>query len=475
MKKISVILPTRGRGAILKRHLESMAKTASNIKDVELVLYMDEDDAESHGITHPGIDTVKVIKPPGRPLGGILRDGYDACSGQYVLLMNDDAVYRTKGWDRALAKAFERFPDDVALVYGNDLDQGKKVPTFPALSRKACEIMRGVCPAQYLNLHIESHMMDIFRRLKALGHDRIVYLKDVVFEHLHHTLGKSAEDKTSEKKDPDFDDWQFLCLDEERGKIAARMADYIQRRAVQKTRGGEAGAKDSVPPELSIVIFGAYPKPFAKRIKGFTETDCRFEVLRCESVVNDCVSSARGEFIVFASGAATPLPGWFEAMLKVMRSDDKIGAIGTKIINPRNGRIEHAGICFYEDGGAIKITNIYNGLKADNQAVNKNREFQAISGECMMVRKAAYLEAGGIPEDSKESWNIELCLKMKEKGRKIVFAPDAVACGYAAASASYRDFSDKWRGKVELDLKRRLAEDGFSLSEKSEPFAIAGK
>ena len=96
-----MILPTRGRGEILKRHLESMVKTASDIKDVELVLYMDEDDAESHGITHPGIDIVKVINRAGRPLGGILRDGYDACSGQYVLLMNDDAVYRTQGWDRA--------------------------------------------------------------------------------------------------------------------------------------------------------------------------------------------------------------------------------------------------------------------------------------------------------------------------------------------------------------------------------------
>ena len=67
------------------------------------------------------------------------------------------------------------------------------------------------------------------------------------------------------------------------------------------------------------------------------------------------------------------------------------------------------------------MTNIYNGLKADNQAVNKTREFQAVSGECMMVRKAAYVEAGGITADSKESWNIELCLKMKEKGRKILF------------------------------------------------------
>ncbi|MFZ3072825.1 MAG: glycosyltransferase [Thermodesulfobacteriota bacterium] len=473
MKKISVILPTRGRSEILKRHLESMVQTASGIKDVELILCMDEDDAESRGVTHPGIDIIKIIKPHGRPLGEILRHGYGACSGQYVLLMNDDAVYRTKGWDSAIIEAFERFPDNVALVYGNDLDQGEKVPTFPALSRKACELMNGVCPAQYLNLHIESHILDIFRRLKALGHDRIVYLKDVVFEHLHHTLGKSAEDKTSRKKDPDFDDWQFMCFDIERGKTAARMAAYIQRQAAEKERRAEAGAEDSVHPEVSIVIFGANPEPFCKEKAGFMETDCRFEVLRCEGALNDCVSAARGEFIVFTSGAATPLPGWLDAMLKVMRSDEKIGAIGTKIINPRNGRVEHAGICFYESNGAVNITNVYNGFKADNRAVNKQREFQAVSAECMMARKAAYLDSGGITEDSKELWNIELCIRMKEKGRKILFAPGAVACGYASASAPYPDFSNKWRGKVKLDLKRRLAEDGFSLIEKNAAFSVA--
>ena len=54
------------------------------------------------------------------------------------MLMNDDAAIRTNGWDAAMLQAFEGFPDGVALVYGNDLDQGARVPTFPAMPRFAC-------------------------------------------------------------------------------------------------------------------------------------------------------------------------------------------------------------------------------------------------------------------------------------------------------------------------------------------------
>ena len=177
----------------------------------------------------------------------------------------------------ALAEAFERFPDGIALVYGNDLDQGKRVPTFPALSRKTCEIMRGVCPAQYLNPHIESHMMDIFKRLKALGHDRIVYLRDVIFEHLHHTLGKSAEDKTSKKKDPDFDDWQFLCLEPKNaGKYSRKNGCQQPKERRSKRRGQGRPAKMSAFPNYQSLSSELIPNLPLNGINGFLETDCHF-------------------------------------------------------------------------------------------------------------------------------------------------------------------------------------------------------
>lgn len=229
MVKLSLLLPTRGRSEFVCEFLQSVISKASDPQFVEVVLTIDQDDAESQVITcPPPLQMVKIVGSPGRPMGLMNQQCYQASSGRYVMLVNDDVLCRTHGWDTLIYKAFSRFSDDIALVYGNDLDQGAHVPTFPILSRAVCEVMGGICPVSYLNLHIESHIFDVFKRLKCLRHNRIVYLPNLVFEHLHHTLNKSVADQTSKKRDPRSDEWLFIALDDDRYRVANRLARVIE-------------------------------------------------------------------------------------------------------------------------------------------------------------------------------------------------------------------------------------------------------
>lgn len=200
MVNISLLLPTRKRRALVERLLDSLVATTLEIDSLEAVLYVDRDDPESQQISHPSVSLVKLVRDPGQTMGSMNRQCCEASHGRYVMLINDDAVFRSKDWDGEIMKAFSDFPDEVALVYGNDLDQGKAVPTFPVLSRTTCELLGGICPSGYQNLHIESHIFDIFKQLKRLGHDRIFYRDAVVIEHMHHILGKAQQDETSIKK-----------------------------------------------------------------------------------------------------------------------------------------------------------------------------------------------------------------------------------------------------------------------------------
>jgi hypothetical protein len=61
-----------------------------------------------------------------------------------------------------------------------------------------------------------------------LGHDRIRYLDDVVFEHMHYILGKGAADSTYNKKNQRADDLLFIALDDERLIGAKLLAQYIE-------------------------------------------------------------------------------------------------------------------------------------------------------------------------------------------------------------------------------------------------------
>jgi hypothetical protein len=239
---ISLLLPTRGRPTLLQRLFESLATTTADLSALEIVLYVDEDDAETQQISHPSLSLLKLIEPPGQKMGNMNRACYEASRGRHVMLMNDDVVFRTKEWDARVLQAFARFSDDIALVYGNDLHQQKGVPTFPIISRRVCELIGGICPRDYLNVYIDVHLHDIFKKLARLGHDRLVYLDDVIFEHMHHEVGKSVIDSTYVKKNERADDFVYISLDGERRSQAQRLARYIE---AQKTSGSEAGEKFS--------------------------------------------------------------------------------------------------------------------------------------------------------------------------------------------------------------------------------------
>lgn len=230
MFKLSLLLPTRFRQASVSKLLQSIVYHACEPQLLEMVLAIDEDDVKSHSISSvPPLQLVKIVGPPGRPMGLMLQQCYEASSGRFLMMLNDDVLCRTNQWDALIYRAFLKFPDDIGLVYGNDLDQGSHVPTFPILSRTACEAMGGICPSSYWNLHIESHIFDVFQQLQLFHHNRITYLPDLVFEHLHADLGKSVTDEVSKKHDPRADEWLFIALDDDRYRVAGELAKVINK------------------------------------------------------------------------------------------------------------------------------------------------------------------------------------------------------------------------------------------------------
>jgi hypothetical protein len=238
---ISLLVPTRGRPKLLQRLFDSLADTTSRLARIEIVLYIDDDDFPTHEVTHPSLQLIKLIKPAGEKMGRMNQMCYEASRGRFVMLMNDDVVFRTKTWDESVLDTFTRFPDGVALIYGNDLHRRESVATLPIVSRAVCEVLGGICPRDYLNVYIDVHMLDVFKKLAKLGYHRTVYLEDVIFEHMHHEAGKSLMDATYVKKNEQFDDLLFINLEDERWNQAKMLKRYIdttqKKRQVDSTDG----------------------------------------------------------------------------------------------------------------------------------------------------------------------------------------------------------------------------------------------
>ena len=233
---ISLLLPTRSRVALVYRLFDSLVRTTAELQGLEVVLYVDEDDPASQEISHPTLSLVKIVGTRGMAMGSMNRACYAASRGRYVMLINDDLLFRTHEWDIRILDTVRQFSDEIALIYGNDLDQEDAVPTFPILSRTTCDVLGEICPRAYLDLYIDVHLLDIFKQLRRLGHNRILYLSDVVFEHMHHVVGKATPEMYY-KKNQRADEILFIALDEQRFVKAKALAQYIETNRTNHASG----------------------------------------------------------------------------------------------------------------------------------------------------------------------------------------------------------------------------------------------
>ncbi|MBK8015763.1 MAG: hypothetical protein JNL33_12150 [Betaproteobacteria bacterium] len=235
---ISLLLPTRGRPQLVERLFKSIRETTHQLDRIEVVLYVDEDDAPSHCLADEVLQVVRIVGPPDT-MGAYNTKCLERARGDIIMLANDDMVMRTGGWDDRLRQVDLEFADKIYLAYGNDLFKNRAWCTFPVLSRRTCELLAEPYPPVYRGAFIDSHLVDIFQRLQKAGEPRIRYLPDVIFEHLHYRVGKGAFDETYQRRDRFKDDPTFVSLAGTRKSGARRLLRVIH--------GESPGASDLTP------------------------------------------------------------------------------------------------------------------------------------------------------------------------------------------------------------------------------------
>jgi len=223
---ISLLVPSRGRPDSLMRMLDSVFSTAEMPDTVDVAVYIDDDDDETLSLDFSRYNVRRIVGPR-QSMGTLNAACFKETMGDIIILCNDDVMIRTKGWDTQIRGASARFPDRVYLFYPNDLFKGANLATFPILSRQTCDTIADPFPGEYRGAFIDVHIMDIFKQLKGAGHDRVVYLEDVVFEHMHYRLGKSEMDETYSNRDRFVDDKTFMALIGARQWAAQRLLALI--------------------------------------------------------------------------------------------------------------------------------------------------------------------------------------------------------------------------------------------------------
>lgn len=191
--RFSFLLPTRKRITGLSALFESIEATTARSDELEIILAIDEDDQASRDFVWDGLNIVKMIVPPGLTMGRLNQACYRASRGRYLMAMNDDVLLRTPGWDDEVRLALNAVRDDIFLVHVNDMLFGQKLCCFPMVSRTFCEMAGGFCPDEYERYRIDDHIHEVFARLGAHGHHRVLYMPGVIFEHLNYVPGQKGQ------------------------------------------------------------------------------------------------------------------------------------------------------------------------------------------------------------------------------------------------------------------------------------------
>jgi GT2 family glycosyltransferase len=124
-----------------------------------------------------------------------------------------------------------------------------------------------------------------------------------------------------------------------------------------------------------------------------------------------------------------------------IQSDEKIGLCGMKLLFPEGsddkgrpaGRVQHIGHGIDIRG---EVVHPLMGWKPDNPKCNVSREVLSVTGGVFIVRRNAFLRAGGFFEGYGLGYfeDVDLCLTLREQGWKIWIETEAVGTHYTNMS-----------------------------------------
>lgn len=172
---------------------------------------------------------------------------------------------------------------------------------------------------------------------------------------------------------------------------------------------------------------------------------------------NAGAQATEAEFLCLLNDDVAPCePAWLDTMLGHF-ADPGIGAVGARLLY-ENGSVQHAGIIM-GIGGLADHAHRFLPRTAPGYAQRAvlNQELSAVTGACLLVRRAAYQEVGGMDESFPVAFNdVDFCLRLRAAGHRIVYCADAELTHYESLSLGHH-FSGE-RAALEREEVRRMRE-----------------
>jgi glycosyltransferase involved in cell wall biosynthesis len=190
----------------------------------------------------------------------------------------------------------------------------------------------------------------------------------------------------------------------------------------------------------------------------------RVRVLRYDrpfnySAINNwAVAQCRGDVVGLVNNDIEAItPDWLEEMVsQAIRPD--VGAVGAMLYYP-DDTIQHAGVVLGVHGVAAHLyAGMPKGYPGHGGRARVAQSLSAVTGACLLVRRAVYEQVGGLDQALAVAFNdIDFCLRLRAAGYRNVWTPFAELYHHESASRGSEDTDEKKRrfaAEVELMQER---------------------
>jgi GT2 family glycosyltransferase len=167
---------------------------------------------------------------------------------------------------------------------------------------------------------------------------------------------------------------------------------------------------------------------------------------------------------------------WLSAMVEHGQRRT-VGAVGAKLLYP-SGSIQHAGVLM----GIFECTShAFKHLPANSlhhfAFPQMIRNCSAVTAACMLTRRAAYLEVGGLDERNLAVafQDVDYCLRLREAGYLIVYTPRAVLIHHESVTKEEKIPNMKEVRYMQKKWRHVIAHDPYyspNLSRKVEDYSL---
>ncbi len=171
------------------------------------------------------------------------------------------------------------------------------------------------------------------------------------------------------------------------------------------------------------------------------------------AINNGAVRASTGEIVLLLNNDIEIIEShWLKEMVKhAVRPE--VGAVGAKLLYPDN-TIQHGGVVLGLNGVA---GHLHAGVPADSPGyfgwLKLARNVSAATAACLALKRSVFDEVGGLNEvDLKVAFNdVDLCLRITEKGHEIVWTPEATLYHWESKSRG-NDLSPQHLARFESEI-----------------------